>query len=240
MGIPDARLIREAMAPFAEQHGFRFRTRTLLVRVREDTLHIVCFEVMPGHYYCNVAIQPLYVPATHIALGLGDRLEKMGVHGSIDWGFGETEEKVRQELVRVRRLLEKHALPWFARVGTPSGIVRFLDMWRVGRALPPGLDLLWFLLKLPWSARTRLPNFDRFLYLGFSHLYVGQYEAAQRALAVVPEVLRGDTRPSAIEYAQLAERMRLLARDRPERVPATLEEIVRQTKASLRLEKVGL
>ncbi len=216
------RLIREAMRPFAKQYGFAFVKRTLLGRVHEDTLHIINFDVTNPDFNCTVAIQPLYVPAAFIALGLGSRLERMGpqVPGAWgSWGFGKNEDEIRRNLAQVRELLEAHALPWLVEVGNPGGIVSFIETM-VRRRMP-----IW-----------GLPAFLHHLYLGFSYLYIGQYEAGQRALAAAAETLSRNTRPWATEDRELADRMRILARDEPEKVPSTLQEFVRQTKANLRLK----
>ena len=212
------RLIREAMRPFARQHGFAFLKRTLLGRVHEDTLHIINFDVINPGYICSFAIQPLYVPARFVVLNLNRRLEYRGPMPG-GWGLGESEDEIRRELVQVQRLLETEALPWFAEVGTPGGIVSFIETSVRKRKPIWGLTAFW-----------------HDVYLGFSYLYIGRYEAGQRALASAAETLSKDTRPPLIEHTQLVDRMRAVARDEPERVPLMLQEFVRETKANLRLK----
>ena len=213
------RLIRESMRPFAERHGFRFVKRTLLGRVHEDTLHIINFDVINPGFNCGFAIQPLYVPASHIVLSLGRRLGYTGAQVPGGWGLGDTEDEIRRDLAQVQRLLEADALPWLAEVGTPAGIVSFIEIMARKR-------------KPIWG----LTAFVHDLYLGFSYLYVGRYGAAQRALAAAAKTLAGDSRPWAIEYRELAERMKALARDEPDRVPSTLQEFIRETKANIGLK----
>ncbi len=213
------RLIRASMGPFARRHGFAFVKRTLLGRVHQDTLHIICFEVSNPGFNCTFAVQPLYYPAAHIILNLGRRLRIAGSRVSRSWGLGETEEEISRDLEQVQRLLEADALPWFAQAGTPEGIISFI------RTLERKPSPIW-----------PLPAFLHYLYLGLSCLYVGRFEEGEKALSDAAESMSGDARPSAIADTQLANRMRTLALDEPARVPLALQEFVRETKANLRLE----
>lgn len=213
------RLIRESMRPFARRHGFRFVQRTLLGKEHADTLHIIYFDVINPGFNCGFAVQPLYVPATHIALNLGRRLGHGGAQVRGRWGLGDTEDDVRRDLAQVERLLEADALPWLAEVGSPAGIVSFIETMARKRMPIWGLTAFW-----------------HHLYLGFSYLYVGRYDAAQKALAAAADTLSGDARPSAIRDRELVERMRVLARDEPDRVPSTLQESATETKANIGLK----
>lgn len=161
-------LIKKRFTPFAQENGFWFYKSDKMLRISENILHSITFEVFPDHFYCNVAVQPLYVPKKHIVLNCGARLDNFKVNIPVLWGYKN--RSVEQDLSEIEGLLTVNAIPWFKEVGNPQGLCKFLqDEERIREFL--------VIFRGPWL---------RFIYLGFTLLYLqdaaGGVSALQRAL----------------------------------------------------------
>lgn len=211
--------IKEFFAPFAKQNGFFYLKPTLLVREHMDTLHIINFDIPHFGYNCDVAIQPLYIPQEDIVLGLGNRLEHFKEVSKGRWGFCENENELEQGLIQVQKLLEKNVLPWFNEVGTPQGIVSFIE-----RGYCKDVKLI-----------VGFPPFLENLYLGFSYLYCNNFDLADKAFDIVTKELEGDSNPWIIQMVNLLHNIKVLLHSEPEKIHILLNTFIEQTKRNLKI-----
>ena len=202
------------------EYGFTWKGTTTLLRVNSDVLQMVVFE--PGSVpHCNVAVQPLYRPFQAIALTLGNRLVDLArAPGArvrrATWKYGSPDDN-RQTLEEMLLLVNETVLPWFDTVGSPTGLVEYLER-RGGREIPP-----------------RVTEEQRLMYLGYTYLYLGDYESGIQALQTV---IDGWRRSSHFpewkeEEVRRMEELCDLARHQPHEVSVKLREYVNYTKSEI-------
>jgi len=213
------KLIKEFFTPFAKKHDFTFNKPLLLTRKYDNALHIINFDLTTQGFNCNIAIQPLYVPADVINLSFGNRLNHFKTHLPGVWGYVQTEQAIENDLNEVLQLLETNALPWFEDAGNPEGIVSFIQ-----NGLANDTRLI-----------VGFPPFLKDIYLGFSYLYLKKYELADNALKNAISLLKDDTRDWVIELKELINDIRMLANNEPNKINDKLKEYIQQTKVSLKL-----
>lgn len=210
-------IIKKIMTPFTKQYGFTFYKPTLLIREYKDTIHIINFDLGTAGFTCDIAIQPLYIPSDTIDLSFGNRLSKFKAQLKERWPY----EEIETSLAQVNELLVSNAIPWFNEVGTPNGIVSFLEKWR-----PDDFSII-----------VGFPPASRYLYLGFSYLYIGNNKLADKALQTVFDRYKDDKRDWAIELKQIISILRELLKDRQEEIHLKLKEYIDNNCKNLRLKK---
>lgn len=212
-------LLKKVMKPFVSQHNFSFNKPIILVRNRNDTLHIINFDVHAPGFNCDIAIQPLYVPDDTIVLSLGNRVNHFKVKLPGTWGYGDSHQD-EQELKEVINLLETNVLPWFDEVGSPEGIVKFL--------------------KHEWEAASNLivgfPPYLRYLYTGFSYMYLGELRIGTIELEHLLNELQDDSRPWVVELKRSAETLISLSTEGEEKVKQQLASYLEYTRGNLKIK----
>jgi hypothetical protein len=174
------KLIRSEFDVFLKGSGFSRRREGVYVRVIEDVIHNISFEMGSIGFTCAVAMQPLYVKehkaTAFLQLTFGNRLGRFKVTRNEWWPYDEPEKG----LAEIKRLLNENGLPWFERYGTPEGIIDFITS---GKVEEYGL----------W-----LNRYHQNRYLGFSLLYIGRTEEGIRAL----RDMLGEIGGEAVEWMQ--------------------------------------
>lgn len=211
--------IKVVFKPLAIEEGFFFYKPMLLLRMHQDTLHIVSFDRGLAGFACNIAIQPLYMPYDFISLSFGARLTRFRVDFPERWDYGNDWEGLLRNLYEALELVRRNALPWFHEVGSPGGLVSFIES---GAADDPSYEL-------------ECPPFLRETYLAFSYLYLGRSKDAERSFRKVAQALNGN--PFAVEREALAREMELLIRSNPEGAAQRIKVQIEQTKQNLSLDR---
>ena len=62
------KIIRREFKQFNRENGFRFVKPNTLLRERNDILQYLQFKIKAGYISCEIASQPLYIPASVFSL----------------------------------------------------------------------------------------------------------------------------------------------------------------------------
>jgi hypothetical protein len=214
-------MIKKSMAQFAKEQNFIFYKPTLLVRLVEDTLHIINFDVYAKGFDCCVAIQPLFIPSDSIGLSFGNRLSHLGVHIPGVWGHGN-EKEVISDLEEVQGLLLNNVLPWFDEVGYPKGMVEFLSDGNYEK----NQEII-----------VGFPPFLRRLYLAMGYLYEADYLKAESELDKFYQLTQNDTRSWMLERKKFANQIAALIKTEDNnKITQHIEYIIKETKSNLKLK----
>jgi hypothetical protein len=214
-------MIKKSMAQFAKEQHFIFYKPTILVRLSEDTLHIVNFDVYANGFDCRVAIQPLFIPSDSINLSFGNRLSHLGVHLPGIWGQGD-EMEVIGDFEEVQGLLLRNALPWFDEAGSPKGMVEFLKDGNFEKNK---------------EVIVGLPPFMRRVFLALGYLYEPSFILAKSELEIFNELTKDETKTWMIELKNFAGKItKLIDTGDSKQVNFNLQDIIQNTKSELKLK----
>lgn len=214
------KIIKDFFKPFAKEHGFRFAKPTLMIRLSNDTLHIINFDIPNNNFNCTIAIQPLYIPSDTIVLSFGNRINHFKTRLTGVWGNSNQLQEVQNDLQEVKDLLELNAMPWFEEVGRPEGIVSFIE-----KGFSEDINII---VGFPPSLRS--------LYLGYSYSYINKFEKADESLLNFMNLHKDDSRDWVIKQNEMVISFRLLIKNNAEKVKGKLEGIIRQTCEDLKLK----
>jgi hypothetical protein len=214
------KIIREYFTPFAKKYHFVFYKPTVLLRICEDTLHIINFDLPGGGLNCNVAIQPLYLPSDTIVLSFGNRLNHFKTKLSGIWGYSNDEKDIKIDLAQISELLEMNAIPWFDEVGRPEGIISFIESG----------------LSEDNNTVIGFSPVSRSLYLGFSYLYINKIDLAEKTLSEVVDRYKEDKRTWVIHQNQMISNILVLTKNEPYKISEILNDYVRITKSNLKIK----
>jgi hypothetical protein len=212
------KVIKQYLTLFAKKHGFKFQNSSTLIKLHGCFLQIVNLTVNATNFHCSYAVQPLYVPASFIGLSYGGRLENQRTYQL--WELGHTEESVVLTMLELQTKLEEDVLPWFEETCSIEGTVSFIERNRVV------LD----------SRFISFSPFLRFLYLGFSYLWLHRYQSATAAFEEVLNFFQNDSRPSAMKQCELVLRMIDLIENQPSCIDEILNGFIKETKDNLKLK----
>lgn len=214
-------MIKKIFANFKSEHGFTFYKPTILVRMSQDTLHIINFDVYDYGFDCKVAIQPLFVPGEAISLSFGNRLSHLCEHSPGIWGQGN-EIEVEEDFQQVKALLENNALPWFEKVGHPEGLINFLS----DENFEENKDMI-----------VGLPPFMRRLFLAMGYLYCGNTSKAASEVRIFHDLTNNEAKPWMLELKKFAYQIDdlILYGDSGE-IVQHFKKIIQETKSNLKLK----
>lgn len=212
------KLIKVTFTAFARAHGFHFHSPRILVREREQILHIIDFDLGTAGFTCDVAIQPLFVPDDVIVLSFGNRISQFKTVMRERWPYGE-EEECKKGLEEIRLLLQRDALPWFDKVSSVSGMVAYLEEHD------------------PYAERLRLTPWLKYLYMGFGYLGLKRYQEGVDLLRKVDDYFVSNKMQWdwVLRWKQLVEEMISLVSTDPELVEKRLAEYADYTR-----NKIGI
>ncbi|NLL05364.1 MAG: hypothetical protein GX270_06155 [Clostridiaceae bacterium] len=215
------KIIKEFFTPFARQHNFKFYKTTLMLRVLDDTLHIINFDLPSNGLNCNIAIQPLYIPSETITLTFGNRLNHFKTNLPGTWGYSNDKIDIEKDLSQVKELLEQNAVPWFNEFGSPEGIISFIE---ANLAEDDNNNIVGF------------PPVLKRIYLGFSYLYTNKLGLAVNLLQEVLELCKEDKRAWVIQQNEMIDNILILTEKEPDKVNTRLNEFVKATKENLKIK----
>ncbi|MCQ1531829.1 hypothetical protein [Lutispora saccharofermentans] len=214
------RIIKDYFTTFAKQYNFVFYKSTVLLRVCEDTLHIINFDLPSDGLNCNIAIQPLYIPSDTITLSFGNRLNHFKTKLPGAWGYSNDKKDIERDLSQIKELLEINAIPWFNEVGRPEGIISFIES-----GLVEDINII-----------VGFPSIFRNMYLGFSYLYTNKIGLAEKLLQQVVEQSTEDKRAWVVQQNKMINSILALAKNEPNKIGEKLNEFVRTTKDNLKIK----
>jgi len=214
------RIIKDYFTPFAEKYNFVFHKPTIMLRIRDNTLHIINFDLPSEGLNCNIAIQPLYVPADTITVSFGNRLNHFKTKLPGTWGYSNDKSIIEKDLSQIKDLLEVNALPWFNEVGNPEGIISFIES---GSA--EDINII-----------VGFPPVLRKIYLGFSYLYTNKIDLAEKVLIEVVEQLKEDKRAWVVQQKEMINNVLVLAKNEPNKISEKFNEYIKITKNNLKLK----
>lgn len=203
---------------FAKRYGFKFIKPTVMARIDTDVLQIINTNLLSDRIYCNIAIQPLYIPQSFFVLGMGNRLEHLKNSGPIDWGYGEDSDKIENDFKEIIHLLETIAEPWLKSTGNPKGIIKFTE----------NIDNV-DILTAPYHPLVQN------LHLAYSYLYVGDIRKAKKPFNNLIEMYKGDQRGWVVDQNVMIGEMLNLMNKGPEFVREKLNENIKFTKEHLKI-----
>lgn len=108
--------MKEIMTPAMKSFGFVKWKTTSYVRVSRIGL-LEYIDVQKEHYGArtftvNVALMPLYAPASNMCIGFGERVGKYVIDKEFWWDYKD-EETARKSFENVVEAIERFVLPWF-------------------------------------------------------------------------------------------------------------------------------
>lgn len=210
------KLIKKYLKPFAEENNFMFLNPTVLVRVKQGVMHVLCFEIPPGGFYCNIVIQPLYIPFERLNLGFGTRLRHISERRA-GWGLVDDEAELEKEFEQILKQIGTDALPWFEEVGHPKGIVSFVNGWAPGNSY----------LIAPVIRKE---------YLAYTYLYLDEIVLADQAfLAYLEETMQPPIYDYQVERNNRVQELRTLAKAKPDMIGDKMKEFIEYTSTNLKL-----
>jgi hypothetical protein len=214
------RIIKDYFTTFAKQYNFVFYKQTVLLRICDDTLHIINFDLPSEGLNCNIAIQPLYIPSDTITISFGNRLNHFKTKLPGTWGYSNDKSVIEKDLLQVKDLLEVNAMPWFNEVGRPEGIISFIKS-----GLAEDINII-----------VGFPPTSRSMYLGFSYLYTNKIGLAEKTLIEAVEQCKEDKRAWIVQQNEMINNILVLAKNEPNKISEKLNEYVRITKDNLKIK----
>ncbi|MHB8928882.1 MAG: hypothetical protein ACYC9Q_14770 [Bacillota bacterium] len=222
MPIPGefGKAIRAVFKPFATDEGFCFRRPTLLLRENQEILHVIAFDRGLAGFACDIALQPLFIPYDFFSLGFGARVTRFRANLHERWLYGaDDSDTLFRNLSQALDLVRTNALPWFAEVGSPGGLVSFIES---GASVDPSYGL-------------HCPPILREKYLAFSYLYLGRVEDAERSFRRLAEGFNGNE--FAKKDEEQAREMERLVRTDPQAAMRRIQTNIKETRVNLGLDK---
>ena len=211
------KMLRAEFGVFFFESGFCMYNKDTYLKINENILYNVTFEIGSIDFTCAIAMQPLYIKdhssTTFLHLTFGNRLSRFRVAQREWWSFDEPLKGIGE----IKELLSRNGLPWFDQYGTPEGIVEFISQ---GKAMEYGLWLYSFFLKQ---------------YLGFSLLYTGHIGEGIQALEDMLSEIKEDAVEWLHEYKSQMTEMTGRIMNHPNDVKLVFDKIIRENKNVLKI-----
>lgn len=211
-------ILQAKLKPLVREDGFTYQRPTLLVRERDNVLHLVNLHVRSHHVVIDYALQPLYIEASNFYLTCGDRLDRF-VNRELFTGWGEGDRaEFQNDCDEISLLLENEVFPMFQKYGTPSGLIGFIenDVWR--------------------SFTQGFPPEDRYQHAAYSYWYLGDIDGGIRALSQVFDCGLDTSQPWIQTFLEIQRELLRIAREQPELLSKKLDDNIQLSKSRLRLK----
>jgi len=213
-------LLKVILQHLQKKYKFVYYKPTILIRVCDDTLHIINFDLPSEGLNCNIAIQPLYILSDTITISFGNCINHFKAKLPGIWGYSNDKNIIEKDFSQIKDLLEINAIPWFNEVGRPEGIISFIES-----GLSDDINII-----------VGFPPALRSMYLRFSYLYNNKMSFAEKTLTEVVEQCKEDKRTWVVQKNKMINDILILAKNEPNKISAKLNEYVKITKDNLKIK----
>ena len=111
------KIIRREFKQFNQENGFRFVRPNTLLRERNDILQYLQFKIKAGYINCEIASQPLYIPASVFSLNISTGIQFLGASG-------RTAEEFALDVQDILQLIAAGGMQWFEDMGVPENLIK--------------------------------------------------------------------------------------------------------------------
>ena len=212
------KIFRREFKQFNQENGFRFIRPNTLLRERNDILQYQQFKIKAGYTSCEIAAQPLYIPASVFSLNISTGIQFLGRKTSPHWGAsGRTEEEFALDVQDMLRLIATGGMQWFEDMGVPENLIKnTMDQnYKLTQGYAPVLKL-----------RT----------VAMSHLYLGHID--EGILYMEKTIAEYSKYPNSRMSAVIVPDCQAwidMAKNHPEEISNKLESIIAETRNNLRI-----
>ena len=212
------KILRREFKQFNKDNGFRFVRPNTLLRERNDILQYLQFKIKAGYTSCEIASQPLYIPASVFSLNISTGIQFLGRKTRPHWGAsGRTEEEFALDVQDMLRLIATGGMQWFEDMGVPENLIKnTMDQnYKLTQGYAPVLKL-----------RT----------VAMSHLYLGHID--EGILYMEKTIAEYSKYPNSRMSAVIVPDCQAwidMAKNHPKEISNKLESIIAETRNNLRI-----
>lgn len=209
------KILREKMKVFCKENGYKKRKNTLFLKDYDELIQYISFDIRYQGVNCEIAIQPLYMPAQGFVLEFGNRLEHYSLTHNGNWALSPIDEEIEEEFDEMILLFKTSVGSWFEKNNSIEKIIENLETGQNIR--PSGLSI---------EMKHEM--------LGFSYARLGELEKARENMQEYVEITKDRPYPEHRKYQY--ELYDTLV-NHPEKVESLLESYKQNTREALRLDK---
>lgn len=209
------KLIRAEFDEFLKDLDFTRKSEGVYVKINENIIYNISFELGSIGFTCAVAMQPLYIKdhTPVLSLSFGNRLSRFKIVQREWWPYNEPVKGIAE----IKELLNKNGLPWFKQYGTSEGIIDFISN---GKIKEYGF---WF------------NEFHQQQYLGFSLLNSGRTDEGIKSL----QDMLNEIKNGAVEWMKEYKMQTIELIDRikecPDDIKMIFDNIVQENRIALKI-----
>ena len=213
------KIIRREFKQFNQENGFRFVRPNTLLRERNDILQYLQFKIKAGYISCEIASQPLYIPASAFNLNISIEIQFLGRKTRPHWGASDrTEDEFALDVQDMLQLIAAGGMQWFEDMGVPENLIKnTLDQnYKLTQGYAPVLKL-----------RT----------VAMSHLYLGHID--EGILYMEKLISEYSKYPGSRIGADIIPDCQVwidIAKSHPEEIPDKFKSIIAETRNNLRIQ----
>lgn len=213
------KIIRREFKQFNRENGFRFVKPNTLLREQNDILQYLQFKIKAGYISCEIASQPLYIPASVFSLNISTGIQFLGKKTRSNWGASDrTAVEFALDVQDMLQLIAAGGLQWFEDMGVPENLIKnTLDPnYKLTQGYAPVLKL-----------RT----------VAMSHLYLGHIEAGILYMAkLISEYSKYPGSRMGTIVVPDCQAWIDTAKNHPEEIPERFQSIIAETRNNLRIQ----
>ena len=212
------KIFRREFKQFNQENGFRFIRPNTLLRERNDILQYLQFKIKAGYTSCEIAAQPLYIPASVFSLNISTGIQFLGRKTRPHWGAsGRTEEEFALDVQDLLRLIATGGMQWFEDMGVPENLIKnTMDQnYKLTQGYAPVLKL-----RTVAMSQLYLGHIDEcILYMEKTIAEYSKYPNSRMSAVIVPDCQAWND----------------MAKNHPEEISNKLESIIAETRNNLRI-----
>lgn len=211
------KIIRREFKQFNQENGFRFVRPNTLLRAQNDILQYLQFKIKAGYMSCEIASQPLYIPASVFSLNISTGIQFLGRKKRSNWGASDrTEKEFALDVQDMLQLIATGGMQWFEDMGVPENLIKnTLNMNKLTQGYAPVLRL-----------RT----------VAMSHLYLGHID--EGILYMEKTIAEYSKYPNSRMGAVIVPDCQAwidVAKNHPEEISEKFKSIITETRNNLRI-----
>ena len=212
------KILRREFRQFNQDNGFRFVRPNTLLRERNDILQYLQFKIKAGYTSCEIASQPLYIPASVFSLNISTGIQFLGRKTRPHWGASDrTAEEFALDVQDMLQLIAAGGMQWFEDMGVPENLIKnTLDQnYKLTQGYAPVLKL-----RTVAMSHLYLGHIDEgILYMEKLISEYGKYPSSRMGTIIVPDC------QGWID----------MAKNHPEEIPDKFKSIIAETRNNLRI-----